>query len=72
MNAPITARNATNTSVVANHRRSPRLTSHEATGSSPTARKNATPINTNIDDTATRTLTMPYVTAIPAAAVSPI
>ena len=71
-NPPVTARKATNTSVVAIHRRSPRLTNHEAAGSSPTARKNATPMSTTIDDTAMRTRTIPYITATPTAAVDPI
>src|ERR1700737_1067825 len=67
--APLPARKTTNTTVVASHRRSPRLTSHDATGSSPIARNNATPISTNIDDTEARTRTTPYVTAPPAEAV---
>ena len=40
----------TNTSVIAAHRRSFQLTNHDTTGSRPNARKNATPISTNIDD----------------------
>jgi hypothetical protein len=47
------------------------LTSHDAAGSSPSAKNNATPINTSTDDMDPRTRTAPYVTATPADAANP-
>ena len=58
MNAPISATKMTNTSVIAAHRRSFRLTNHDTAGSRPNARKNATPISTNIDDIDANTRTV--------------
>jgi hypothetical protein len=48
-----------------------RFTSRDTAGSSPTAKKNATPINTNADDADPRTRTAAYVTATPADAINP-
>ena len=70
--ALIAARKMTNTSVVAAHRGNPRLTNHETAGSSPSARKNATPIRINIAESDASIRTAPYVTATPADAANPM
>ena len=49
----------TNTNVVAALRGSLRLTNHDAAGSSPNARKNATPISSKIEETDSSTRTAP-------------
>jgi len=62
---------STTTTVTAAHRGSLRLTSHDAAGSSPSAKKNATPIKTSTEDIDARTRTAPYVTATPTDATNP-
>ena len=62
----------TKTSVVAAQRGRLRLTNQDAAGSSPKARKNATPIRTSVDDNDEMVCTTAYVTATPAAPVSPM
>lgn len=61
----------TTTTMTAAHRGNFRVTSHDVAGSSPSAKKNAAPINTSTDDVAPRTRTAPYDTATPAEATNP-
>jgi hypothetical protein len=69
---PATRTNTTTTTkATAAHRGNLRLTSHDIAGSSPRAKKNATPINKSADDADPRTRTAAYVTATPADAIKP-
>lgn len=57
--APSRVGKMANTSVVAAHRGTLCLTNQEAAGSRPSARKNATPLCTRIEDMDSRTRTAP-------------
>src|SRR5690349_8740298 len=66
-----TAITANSTAVTAAQRGTLFPTNHDTAGSSPRARKKATPIKMSIDDAAARPRSATYVTATPADAVRP-